>query len=182
MSLLSLDFACAQRPLTGPKPYLGFGLLLAGALVLASVAWEHAQQSETNTTLRAQRDRLAARLHRRQPQEQLPKELSAQFDQAATAYAQIKTPWDALFQALETSRSGEIALLSLSADTARKEFVLSGEAKDFGALSRFSDSLSASPLFGRVALSNHRLSDGAPPIVVKFDLLLAWRQDSEPRR
>ncbi len=182
MSRLSLDFASAQRALAGPKPYLGFGLLLTGALVLALVAWKHDQQVEANAALRAQREQLAARLHRRHPREQVPAELSAQFDQAATAYAQIMTAWDDLFQALETSRSGEIALLSLTADTAKQEFALSGEAKDFGALSKFSDTLSASPMFRRVALSNHKLSEGTPPIVVKFDLMLAWRQDSELRR
>jgi hypothetical protein len=178
---LSLDFASAQRPLAGPKPYLGFGLLLAGALVLATVAWENDRQIEANTALRAQRHQLAARLHRQQPREQVPAELSAQFDQAATAYAQIMTAWEDLFRALEASRSGDIALLSLTADSAKQEFALSGEAKDFGALSKFSDTLSSNPLFRRVALSNHKLSEGAPPIVVKFDLMLAWRQGNEPR-
>jgi hypothetical protein len=112
----------------------------------------------------------------------VPAELSSQFDQAATAYAQIMTAWDELFRVLEASRGGDIALLSLSADSAKKEFILTGEAKDFGSLSKFSDTLSANPLFRRVALSNHKLSEGAPPIVVKFDLMLAWRPGSEPRR
>jgi Tfp pilus assembly protein PilN len=182
MSRLSLDFASAQRALAGPKPYLGFGLLLAGALVLAVVAWMNDRQVEANNALRAQREQLAARLQRQRPQEKVPAELSAQFDQAAAAYAQIMTAWDDLFQALETSRSSEIALLSLTADTAKKEFALSGEAKDFGALSKFSDTLSSNPLFRRAALSNHKLSEGAPPIVVRFDLTLTWRQDNEPRR
>ena len=182
MSRLALDFASAQRPLAGPKPYLGLALLLAGILALALAAWQHEQSIEANAALRAQRDLLAARLQRRQPQERLPAESSAQFDQAALAYAQIMTPWDALFQALEASRSGEISLLSLTADSAKREFALGGEAKDFDALSRFSDSLSASPWFARVALSNHRVSEGAPPIVVKFELALAWRQTSDPGR
>ena len=182
MSRLSLDFASAQRALAGPKPYLGAGLLLAGALALAMVAWNNDQQAEANAALRAQRDHAAARAQRQQPREQVPAELSARFDQASAAYTQVMTAWDELFQALETSRSGDIALLSLSADSARREFVLTGEAKDFGALSKFSDTLSGSPLFRQVALSNHKLSEGAPPIVVKFDLMLAWRAGSEPRR
>lgn len=182
MSRLSLDFACAQRPLAAPKPYLGAALLLAGTLVLAVVAWKNEQQAVANAALRAQRDEMSAHLQRQQPKEPIPPELSAQFDQAAAAYAQIMTAWDDLFQALETNRSGDIALLSLSADSTKKEIALSGEAKDFGALSRFSDALSASPRFQRVALANHKLSEGAPPIVVKFDLMLAWREDREPRR
>lgn len=181
MSRLSLDFASAQRTLTRPKPYLSFGLLLTGVIVLAIVAWMNEQQVEANTALRTQRDNLAARLQRQQPQEQVPEALSAQFDQAATAYVQITTAWGDLFHALEMSRSEEIALLSLTADTAKQEFALSGEAKDFGALSKFSDTLSSSSLFRRVALSNHRLSEGAPPIVVKFDLMLAWHLDNQAR-
>jgi hypothetical protein len=182
MAPLSLDFASAQRTLAGSAPYLGMGLLLAGTLALAIVAWNHEQQIEANVTLRAQRDQLAARVQRRQPHEQVPADLSAQFDQAAAAYAQITTAWDELLHALETSRSSEIALLSLTADASKQEFALSGEAKDFGALSRFSDTLSSNPVFRRVALANHKLSEGAPPVVVKFELMLAWRHDSEPRR
>ncbi len=41
MSRLALDFASAQRPLAGPKPYLGLVLLLAGILALAFAAWQH---------------------------------------------------------------------------------------------------------------------------------------------
>ena len=182
MSQLSLDFVSAQRTLARPKLYLGLGLLLAGALALAIAAWSNEQQVETNNALRQKRDQLAARAQRRQPQEKVPPELTAQFDQAAAAHAQILTAWDDLFQTLETSKNGDIALLSLNADTAKKEFVLGGEAKDFGALSHFSDTLSASPLFARVALSNHKLSEGAPPIVVKFELTLAWRDSASARR
>jgi Tfp pilus assembly protein PilN len=181
-SPLSLNFASAQRNLTGPRPYLGFGLLLAGALVLAIVAWKNDQQAGANAALRAERDQLTARVQRQQPGERVPAELSAQFDQAAAAYAQITTAWDELFRALEASKTSEIALLSLTADAIKMEFSLSGEAKDFGALSKFSDALSASPVFRLVTLSNHKLSEGAPPIVVKFDLMLVWRPDSEPRR
>ncbi|TSA19154.1 MAG: hypothetical protein D4R74_00160 [Betaproteobacteria bacterium] len=182
MSQLSLDFVSAQRTLAKPKPYIGLGLLLAGALALAIAAWSNEQQVETNNALRLKRDQLAARAQRRQPQEKAPPELTAQLDQAGAAYAQILIAWDELFHSLESSRNGDIALLSLNADAAKREFVLSGEAKDFGALSHFSDTLSASPLFARVALSNHKLSEGAPPIVVKFELTLAWRESAGARR
>lgn len=181
MSRLSLDFASAQRNLVRPKPTLGFGLLLTGALVLALVAAQNSQQIEINAALRAERDQLAARLQRQKPQQAVPAELSAQFDQAAAAHARIMTAWDDLFQALERSRGGEIALLSLAADSARREFALSGEAKDFAALSNFADTLSANPLFRRTTLSNHKLSEGAPPVVVKFDLVLAWRGHGDSR-
>lgn len=181
MTRLSLDFASAQRSLAGPRPYLGWGILVAGVLVSAITAWSNDQQVEANVALRAERDQLAARLQRSQPAEKVPAELSDQIQQAATAYGEIMTPWDDLFQALEASKGNDVALISITADAAKREFALSGEARDFGALSGFSDALSARPLFPQVALSNHRLSEGAPPIVVKFELRLTWRQDQERR-
>ena len=182
MSRLALDFASAQRTLAGPKRYLELALFLCGVVALGLVGWKNEQQSEINATLRAQRDQLAARVQRRQPLQQLPAEMSAQFEQAATAHAQITTAWDDLFRALEASRGSDIALLSLNADATRREFALGGEARDFAALSAFSDRLSSDPLFGRVALSNHKLSEGAPPVVVKFELILTWLPQAERRR
>lgn len=182
MRRLSLDFGSAQRALAQPKATVGLGLLLLGAIVLASVAWTFNQQVEANAVLRAQRDRLASRLRPVKLPQQPTAENSAQFDQASAAYAQIMTPWDALLGALENTRGGEVALLSLTADAARREFALSGEAKDFPALSKFSDALSANAMFVKVALVDHKLSDGAAPPVVKFDLTLAWRQNADALR
>lgn len=182
MFQLSLNFASPQRPLARPVRHLGPILLLVGAIMFAAVAWEYTDQVEINTALHAQRDLLTTRLQRDKPPQPVPAELSSQFDKATAAYAQILTPWDKLFHALETNRSADIALLSVSADAATKEFVLSGEARNFSALSKFSDTLSASPLFKRVALSNHRLTEGAQPIVLRFDLLLAWDKAGELHR
>lgn len=179
---LGLDFASAQHALAGPKRSLGMAVFLCGAMALGFVAWENEQQIEINASLRAQRDQLSARVQRRQPQEKMPVELAAQFEQATAVQALITTPWDDLFHALEDSRSSEIALLTLNADTARKQFALGGEAKDFAALSNFSDSLSSHPSFGQVALSNHKLSEGALPVVVKFELMLGWREPGGPGR
>lgn len=176
MARLSLDFASAQRTLAGPRLSLGLALLAAGAVALGIAAWEYREQTLTNDSLRARRDQLELRLQRQKPAKLVSPELAAQFDQAGAAYAQILTPWEEIFRALEAARGANIALLSLTADAGKGEISLAGEAKDFAALSGFADTLSASPRFRKAALVNHKFSDGAPPIVVKFDLALAWRR------
>lgn len=70
---------------------------------------------------------------------------------------------------------GGIALLSVKADAAKRELILSGEARDFTALSAFTSALSSIPIFQNISLVNDKLSAGNPPVVVAFDLRLAWR-------
>lgn len=176
MPRLSLDFASAQRNLAGPRLSLGLVLLASGAVGLGIAAWEYRQQALTNASLGAQRDQLELRLQRQKPAKLVSPELVAQLDQAGAAHAQIFTPWEQIFRALEAARGANIALVSLTADAGKGEISLAGEARDFAALSAFADTLAASPQFRKAALVNHKFSDGAPPIVVKFDLALAWRR------
>ncbi|MBI2319913.1 MAG: PilN domain-containing protein [Betaproteobacteria bacterium] len=176
MSRLSLDFANAQRPLASPRLGLGLALLAAGAIALGVAAWEYREQTLANASLQERRDQLAERVERRRPAALISPEIAAQAEQAGAAYAQLRAPWEEVFHALEAARGAEIALLSLSADAGKREIALSGEARDFAALSAFADTLSASPPFRKATLANHKFSDGAAPIVVKFDLALGWRR------
>lgn len=176
MSRLSLDFASAQRPLAGPRLGLGLALLAAGAIALGAAGWEYYEQTLANASLQARRDQLAERVERKRPAALLSPDLALQAEQAGAAYAQLQVPWEEIFHALEAARGADIALLSLSADAGKQEIALSGEARDFAALSAFADTLSASPLFRKASVANHKFSDGAPPIVVKFDLALGWRR------
>ena len=160
---------------------MGLALLLMGACALAFVIWSNDRQGDSNAELRAQRDRLAASLRPGKLQEKMQTEDSAKIGVAGAAYARIMRPWGGMFHALESSRSDEIAILSLVADATRKEIALSGEAKDFAALSRFSDTLSGNPAFMKVELADHKLIDGAPRNLVRFELKLAWHVIEELR-
>ena len=172
---LQINFVTSQRHLASPGLSVGLVFLAAGAVALGIATWDYARQTEINDALRAQRDHLAARLQSQMPRKAISPELSARADQAGVAYAQLLTPWREIFQALEAARNTDIALLSLTADATKQEIALSGEARDFAALSGFADTLSSGSMFRRVTVANHKFSEGPPPIVLKFDLVLAWR-------
>ena len=181
MSRLSINFATEQRSLTAWSPALGFSLLLAGVLALGVAAWDYRQHEDEKANLQSRRDGLHQRTQRLYAGDPVPAEMAAQVEQANTAYALIRTPWEEIFMALEAARDkepGDIALLSVKADAAKRELILTGEAKDFTALSAFTSALSAIPIFQNITLANDKLSSGNPPIVVAFDLRLAWRAKS----
>lgn len=185
MPRLSINFAAEQHSLTAWNPVLGFSLLLAGALALGIAAWDYRQHEDEKASLEGRRDDLHQRTQRLHASSPVPPEVAAQVVQANAAYALIQTPWGGIFEALETARdkdAGNIALLSIKADAAKREFILTGEARDFTALSAFTSALSATPIFQNIALANDKLSAGPPPVVVAFDLRLGWRaKDISPR-
>lgn len=185
MSRLSINFAAEQRSLTAWNPVLGLSLLLAGALALGIAAWDYQQQTGEKINLQDQSDVLHQRTQRLRSGDPIPVEMAAQVAQANAAYALIQTPWEEIFTALEAARDkefGDIALLSVKADAAKRELILTGEAKDFTALSAFTSALSATPVFQNIFLANDKLSAGSPPVVVAFELRLAWRaQDISSR-
>ena len=101
--------------------------------------------------------------------------VQAGFHQAGIIRSQLAVPWDHLWQAIEESRSDDVALLSVTLDTARGDIGLTGEARNFAALSAFAKALAKHDEFDGVTLNQHNLSDGSPPVVVRFELRLAWR-------
>lgn len=178
MTRLSINFAAEQRSLTAWNPALGFLLLLAGLLALGISAWDYRQQADEKINLQGRRDSLHQRTQRLHAADPIPAGMETQIKLANTAYALIQTPWEELFTALEAARDkrpDDIALLSVKADAAKRELILTGEARDFTALSAFTSALSATPVFQNISLANDKLSAGNPPIVVAFDLRLNWR-------
>lgn len=178
MSRLSINFAAEQRSLTAWSPALGFTLLLAGALALGAAAWDYRQQADEKINLQDRRDGLHQRAQRLHTADPIPPGMAARIEQANTVYALTQTPWEEIFMALEAARGkvpGDVALLSVKADAVKHDLVLTGEARDFTALSAFTSALSATPVFQNITLANDKLSSGNPPIIVAFDLRLSWR-------
>lgn len=183
MPRLSLNFAADQRSLTVWNPALWLMCLLAGVLALGIAAWDYQRQADMTINLQDRRDTLHRRTQRLHNMDTISSDVAVQIERANAAYALAKTPWEIIFTALETAHdkaSGGIALLSIKADTTKRELAISGEAIDFTALSLFTSALAEIPIFQNVYLINDRLSTGNPPVVVTFDLRLAWRVNTTP--
>lgn len=174
---LAFDFLRPQRPLRAPSRLLGGALLVAGLLALLAAMDRYQGVLADADALEAR----VARLRARQDQAQataarpLAPALQAGLRQAGLAAAQLAVPWEQLWRAIEACRGDDIALLAVALDPARGEIGLTGEARSFPVLSAFADALAGHGAFERVTLTQHKLSDGAPPVVVRFELRLAWR-------
>jgi Tfp pilus assembly protein PilN len=181
MSRLSLNFAAEQRNLKAWTPTLGVAFLLAGLLALGFASWDYRQLVIEKSSLQDRRDALHQRTQRAHNITPITSELAAQVEQANAIFSLVQTPWATIFSALETARSKTpigIALLSMKADTTKRELTLTGEAKDFSTLNSFTSALTDSAIFQNITLANDKLSTGNPPIVVTFDLRLTWLNDA----
>lgn len=174
-----LNFAAEQRSLVAKRLALGFSLLATGTLALGIAANDYQQQTKKNADLHDHSATMREHTQRLQSGVAFTADMTAEIAQANAAYALTQIPWENIFRALELARSkvaNNIALLSIRADTAKREFTLTGEAKDFAALSSFTSALSSSPIFQSASLTNDKLSEGVSPVIVTFDLRLAWRE------
>ncbi len=177
MPRLCLNFATNQRTLTAWNPVLALLILFAGTVALSYTAWDYQKQTEEKINLQDRRDSLKQRTQRQLKIEPISAEVSSGVERANTVTLLAKTPWEEIFTSLEAARNSTqagIAMLSLKADTTKHELTLTGEAKDFTALSDFTSALSDTAIFQNITLVNDKLSSGAPPVVVNFDLHLTW--------
>lgn len=110
-------------------------------------------------------------------------ELTASVD-AQQAAAEIKTanetimqltlPWTALFDALESANSSNVALLGIEPD-ARKGLVrLSGEAKNQAAMFAYIRQLQANKAMTSVYLRHQQVQEQDPEKPVRFTLDASW--------
>lgn len=181
MTSLSLNFAAKQAPLQIWSPLLGSAILLVGVIVFAFTVADYRQQLNLNSDLQEKSANLQDNTGLNVRKTTTPLALENEIAQANLAYTQLQTPWGEVFSALEIARNShpnDIALLSIKADSNKRELRISGEAKDFPALSAFSAALSDSPMFKNIHLSNDKLNVSTIPIVVSFDLQLNWTQQN----
>lgn len=184
MPRLALNFSGKQRSLQVWNPLLGGALLLSGIIALGIAGYEYNRQLSLNADLQGEYAGLQDRTQRQRNNVPLSPSVVAELEQANIAYELTRTPWEKIFTALEAARDAhpdDIALLAIRIDASKLELSITGEAKDFAALSAFTSALSGSPEFQNVSLTNDKLSVGSMPIVVVFDLRLNWTKPDAPQ-
>ncbi|MFA6015751.1 MAG: PilN domain-containing protein [Gallionellaceae bacterium] len=177
MPNLTLNFAAKQVSLQTWNPLLGSTILIIGVTVFGFAVADYRQQLSLNSDLQEKSSQLQNNAGLNSRKASTPLALENEIAQANLAYTQLQTPWGEIFSALETARNAQaddVALLSIKADSNKRELRISGEAKDFPRLSAFSAALSDSPMFKNIHLSNDKLNVSTVPIVVSFDLQLNW--------
>ncbi len=89
---------------------------------------------------------------------------------------QLGVPWEALFQAVESTGGGKVTLLAISPDIEKRQVKITGEAKDYRILMKYLTRLEEFPVFGSVYLQNHHVQLQDPDRPVRFLLLANWQE------
>lgn len=177
MRALQLDYQRVYKPV----PWLGLAVLVT-ALVALTLMGGYYRTLNQQITFWESRVDLIKRLsgHRAlgsQPlTEQAARAQMLEVKQANQVVRQLGLPWNALFEAVETSGGKSIALLSLEPDLHKGTVKIIGEAKDFNALLNYVKQLSTHEVFGSVMLQNHQIQKDDPQKPVRFSLLAHWKE------
>jgi hypothetical protein len=94
--------------------------------------------------------------------------------QARETIARLSTPWDQLFQALESAASEKVALLAVEPDPKAGTVIISGDSKDYLAALTYVLNLSRADALSDVHLARHETKGEGRP-AVQFSVSAAWK-------
>lgn len=176
MRAVRLDFQ--SRP--GAGSLVGWGLLLVGALVAGGAFIDHQalrDEIERWEAKAARWESALQRLTRAAPGagEADAKTLAREAQRTAVAISRLAAPWGELYRALEESAGDSVALLALQSDLAGGKVLISGEAKNFPALTAYMERLGQSGALADVQLVSHDIRRGDPQNPLVFTLSAVWK-------
>lgn len=168
MRRLDLDFQ-RSRPAAA---WAGWALLAAAAAFALDLGRSY-QEAQASIA------RGEARLESAGPAARAPKTLEASPADMAAARETIRrlaTPWGSLFAALESTPTDGVALLTVAPDPQGASVLISGEARDYGALVRYVAALRGTAPLARAYLARHELRGGASRYPLAFSIRAPWGQ------
>lgn len=174
MNAPDLDFARRSRP---PNPWglllLVAGLLLAADAVFGLIAVEESM-SEARQRLSAQSEQVNKLRKARSASQRLASndESDQRIKTARSVVRAITEPWEPLFDTLESTQNETVALLSITPDRASKRIAITGEAKNYDALSSYLDRLNESGVMQRPQLLSHEIKAQYKQVV--FSAMAEW--------
>lgn len=169
---LQVDF---QRRTRRVRAAPGSLLLLVGMAMLAAVGAEHAVLQGETADL--QQTIAAVRRPGAQDRSGAREDLAAresEVRQANQVLEDLGRPWGALFSHIESAASADVALLSLQSDPSGHDVRMSGEARDFAALSAYVRRLDETPGLADVHLLEHAENTHDPRRPIAFRLTARW--------
>ncbi|MFZ4625462.1 MAG: hypothetical protein ACOYNF_14660 [Rhodoferax sp.] len=173
MQRIDLDFSGRRRPV-GVGRWLGLGL---GIAALATViAWNHWHWQSRVVAAEKQLRTVQAALQARQPaaQKMDDTQLAAEWGRAMTVAEELNQPWDKLFATVEAQATGSVALLTFEPDAAKRELVLTAEARNFEAMLGFYRMLGQQDHLSGVVLQSHQVNSQDNEKPVRFRMTAKW--------
>lgn len=99
---------------------------------------------------------------------------AAELKTANEIIMQLTLPWTALFNALESANSNNVALLGIEPDARKRLVRLSGEAKNQAAMFAYIRQLQANKAMTSVYLRHQQVQEQDPEKPVRFTLDASW--------
>jgi Tfp pilus assembly protein PilN len=171
---LALDFIADTRP--GRRAGLALAALGAFAVSAALAAWM--QMSDTRAQLEREVQGLELRAQAQQ-RKLAPARGARPADQdearaVTRAQAELARPWGALFDALEATPSGRVALLSVEPDARAGKLRISAEARRYADALAYVAALEAQPALSGVTLVEHGINTADKEQPLRFSLGANW--------
>jgi Tfp pilus assembly protein PilN len=174
---LELDFwRVGRRERT--SNFLGFVLVVIGAVAAGTCGWRIEAQEERLADLRAQLAKLEKAPRAANRSAAQAQELGPQIQRAEQVIRQLALPWNDLFRTLEASQSKKIALLSVHPDATRKEVRIAAEARDFPAMVGYVERLQQSEWLSQAHLQTHQVREQEPERPIRFTVSASWEKKS----
>lgn len=158
-------------------------LVTAMAMLLLTVhQWRQANQARlkleaASVSLNASRPTEAPQAHV-QP---APPLSAAQAGALNQAIGKLNLPWPELFEALNASIPGKVALLTIRPDASRQNLRLTAETDKVEEMMHCIQMLKQHPSFDGVRLLRSQIDDKDPMHPMRFEIQLHWRQPAGVR-
>ena len=167
MESLWLDYQTRRRHRSRYDLWLlGVGLLLVLAI---GVRYVHVARATAELEDQSAR-RHAAHGERAHNAAQMRTEVA----QANEVLAQLALPWGGLFDDMEASQGGTVALLAIEPDPKARTVRITGEAKSYAAMLSYVASLQHKRSLTDVYLQNHHVEERIAEHPVRFTVGAAW--------
>jgi len=166
-----LDFRRERRPPMWP----GLLLLTASLAAAAALGLQYQKLSAEVADVEAH-VRAGAATHKkpvatRQATVQVP---ALEIKRATEIAAQLKLPWNALFESIEGSPVPDVALLSVESDNDKRKVKISAEGKDADAMLAYLGFLEGLPTLKAVYLESHSVQQQDPQRPIRFVVAAEW--------
>lgn len=168
MNKFDLDY---QRRSASPARYA-----MALALVFAAITLGQFKEARDELAMRQEQDTMNhSRDGNRHKGRALALSKRAEDAKAANAIIdRLSLPWEGLFSALEVTGSGNVALLGIEPDAARRVVRVTAEARNSTAMLAYLKRLQGTRTLSDVVLVRHEVQTEDPALPVRFVLTGTW--------
>ena|SRR3974390_3371064 len=169
-----LDFRREHRPPVWPGVVLFTAAFLAG--IALAIQYQQLSAEVANVEAHVRMSAGAAQKKRPPPVRQSGdvQVATLEIKRATEIAAQLRLPWNALFQSIEASPVPDVALLSIESDNDKRKVKISAEGKNVDAMLAYLGFLEGLPTLKAVFLESHSVQQQDPQRPIRFVVGADW--------